>query len=227
MPAKKIAVFGGTFNPVHFGHLRFAEEVREILRLDQVLFVPSFNPPLKSRDLAPFSHRIEMVRKAIINNPFFAVSDIESGLKGKSYTVFTLEALKRTLRISRLVFLVGSDAFLDLPNWYMPLDILEMAELVVALRPPLGTDVLVKSPYITQKMARDIHRMADGKKITFLLHPQKGKVTFVRTSLLDISATEIRRRIKRGLSVKYLLPQEVESYIILNKLFLPDRRKER
>jgi len=224
---KKIAVFGGTFNPVHFGHLRFAEEVAELLGLDQVLFVPSFNPPLKSRDLAPFKHRLAMVKKAISSNPSFAASDIESRIKGKSFTIHTLEALRKTLASSRMFFLMGSDAFLDLCNWYMPLDILALTEVVVAIRPPHGINTISKSLYLDEKIKAELNHMGKKKKLTCPLPFKKGVITFVRTSLLDISATEIRRRIRKGMSIKYLLPQVVESYIILNKLFLPERGKER
>jgi len=218
---KKIAVFGGTFNPVHFGHLRLAEEVAELLGMDQVLFVPSFDPPLKSRDLAPFSHRLAMVKKAISSNPSFAASDIESRIKGKSFTIHTLQALKKTLFPSQMFFLMGSDAFLDLCNWYMPLDILAMTEIIVAIRPPHDLNTVAKSPYLNKKVTAAIKHMGKKKRLTCQLSFKKGKVTFVRTSLLDISATEIRGRIRRRMSIKYLLPQAVESYIILNKIFLP------
>ena len=116
----KIGIFGGTFNPIHYGHLRSAEEVRLIFGLDRIFFVPSGNPPLKRKDLTDAGHRYNMVSIAARDNPYFEVLDIESIRPGKSYTVNTLEQLLKDYADADFSFISGVDAFLDIPNWHEP-----------------------------------------------------------------------------------------------------------
>ena len=116
----RIGVFGGTFNPIHYGHLRAAEEVREMLAFDKVLFVPSGTPPLKTEDLTDAQKRFEMARLAVAGNGAFEVLDIECKKPKKSYTVETLEVLLTLYEDAELYFMLGIDAFLDIPNWWMP-----------------------------------------------------------------------------------------------------------
>lgn len=215
----RIGIFGGTFNPVHLGHLRCAEEVREMLSLERVLFVPAFDPPLKSASLAPFPHRLEMARRAVAGNVHFAVSAIEAKIRGKSYTVHSIDALKREYPEARLYLILGADAFLDLPRWFRPHDILEATETVVVTRPPAGFSGVLESPFL---------RGADRERISSALRAGRSRVAvsrgrrklfFLAVTALDISATAIRRRLRVGRSVKYLLPPNVESYIISHNLY--------
>ncbi|MGW8273238.1 MAG: nicotinate (nicotinamide) nucleotide adenylyltransferase [Thermodesulfovibrionales bacterium] len=215
----RIGIFGGTFNPVHQGHLRCAEEVHEMLALDRVLFVPSFDPPLKTKSLVPFSHRLKMVRRAVSGNAHFSVSAIEANIRGKSYTVHSVEALQGEYPGARLHLILGADAFVDLPRWLRPLDILEATDTVVVARPPFGFSGVLKSPFLKvadrEKIALAIRR----GRCSVMISRGKRKLFFVTITALDISATAIRKRLRAGRSVKYLLPPSVESYIISHNLY--------
>jgi nicotinate-nucleotide adenylyltransferase len=125
----KIGIFGGTFNPIHYGHLRSAEEIRQIFGLDRIFFVPSGTPPLKRADLTDAVHRYNMVCIAARGNPYFEVLDIECIRPGKSYTVNTLEQLLKEYVDSDFHFITGIDAFLDIPNWHEPGKILSPEEI--------------------------------------------------------------------------------------------------
>jgi nicotinate-nucleotide adenylyltransferase len=217
----RIGVFGGTFNPIHYGHLRAAEEVREMLGLDKVLFIPSGNPPLKSEDLANALGRYKMARLAAVGNRAFDVLDIESVKPGKSYTVETLEVLLNLHSGSDLYFMLGIDAFLDIPNWWEPERLISMVNFAVISRPGCNFEDLLLSPYLN--VERENLRALDGsdrESLTIQLKSLK-EAALVRITPLDISSSDIRRRIRAGQSIKYLLPENVESFIISHKLYSP------
>jgi nicotinate-nucleotide adenylyltransferase len=219
----KIGVFGGTFNPVHYGHLRAAEEAREMLGLEKVLFVPSGNPPLKSLDLADAGQRYEMVRQAVAGNRFFEAIDIECASPEKSYTVHTIERLQEMFPGASLYFMLGIDAFIDLPNWYMPEKLVSMVNFAVLSRPWSTFSDLLASPHMkvdTAKMQELDHCRSGSFSVAL---PSGREAVLVRTTPIAIASTDIRRRIKEGLSVKYLLPEEVESFIISNRIYFSDR----
>jgi nicotinate-nucleotide adenylyltransferase len=215
----KIGVFGGTFNPVHYGHLRAAEETREILGLDKVLFIPSGNPPLKSEDVADALKRYKMVRLAVVRNRFFDVLDIECVKSGKSYTVDTVGELLERYRSADLYFMLGTDAFLDIPNWWMPERLTAMVNFAVVSRPGMRFGELLSSPYVkaTKEGFDPLGRSGQGSLTIELSSGRKAEL--VQITPLDISSSDIRRRVKSGLSIKYLLPEDVESFIISNKLY--------
>jgi nicotinate-nucleotide adenylyltransferase len=215
---KKIGIFGGTFNPIHIGHLRTAEEVREVLSLDEILFVPTFSPPFEKRFLAHFKHRLEMVRLAIKDNPSFFVSDIESQIPGKSYSAHTVEALAGEYG-EKLFFIMGADAFIEFPKWYLPEKIVDAVDLVVVLRPPYNIDSLIKSPFVNDAQSEKLKSIEKRRKVTIRSTIGNKRMIFLRTTPLDVSATKIRTMIKKGKSINYLLPQRVESYIISSKLY--------
>jgi nicotinate-nucleotide adenylyltransferase len=219
----KIGVFGGTFNPIHYGHLRAAEEAREMLGLGKVLFVPSGNPPLKSIDLADAGQRYEMVRRAVSGNLFFEVLDIESASPEKSYTVHTIERLQEMFPGASLYFMLGVDAFIDLANWYMPEKLVSIVDFIVFSRPSSRFSDLIASPHMKVDSAtmQELDRCRIGS-FTIAL-PSGREAVLIRTTPFAIASTDIRRRIKEGLSVKYLLPAEVESFIISNRIYFPDR----
>jgi|COG998Drversion2_1049125.scaffolds.fasta_scaffold10064_2 nicotinate-nucleotide adenylyltransferase len=219
MKKKRIGILGGTFNPVHMGHLRTAEEVKENLALDEVHFIPSFNPPFAKHGLASFSDRLKMVRTAIRGNPFFAVTDIESKIPGRSYTAHTIHAFMREHPKDRIFFIMGADTFLELPKWYKPEEVIGKVEVVVILRPPYNIERLMKIPFLKREQRNKLKSVESRKKVSLLTNVGKRRIVFLRTTPLDISATYIRNQIKKGKSVKYLLPQKVESYIISNKLY--------
>jgi len=214
---KKIGVFGGTFNPLHYGHLRAAEEVREKLSLQKILFVPSLNPPLKSGDLAPAADRFEMTRLAVATNPFFEVSDIEWRKPEKSYTVETIEALTKLYPDKKLSLIVGIDSFLDIPAWYQPERLMAITDFVVISRPGfsfsrLDSLVTARSGILSEldSSLREIHEtnLKSGREAVLL-----------NITPFPISATSVRMLVRSGKSVKYLLPDAVESYIISHNLY--------
>ncbi len=178
----KIGILGGSFNPVHHGHLVLATRVAEALRLDRVLFVPAAIQPLKRRDtLAPARHRWAMLKAALRGNPKFRACDLEIRRGGVSYTVDTLREIGRRAKAS-LYLILGADALELLPRWREAAEVRRLASLVVAARSGL--------------------RVRPGMPNIVIGMP-----------LLEISGTEIRRRVRKGLSIRYLVPDAVERYI--------------
>jgi nicotinate-nucleotide adenylyltransferase len=215
----KVGIFGGTFNPIHYGHLRAAEEVRERLGFDRILFVPCGNPPLKAADKADAHHRFEMVRLALADSKYFQLSDIEYRLSGKSYTVKTIESLKNADPCTEFAFILGIDAFLDIPNWWHPEELVALTDFVVISRPGFVFVDLSISPYM--KINKRVLIRIDSKKSeTHRTKLKSGRTaTLLRLTPIGISSTEVRRLVRQGRSVKYLLPADVQSYIITKKLY--------
>ncbi|MDP1759471.1 MAG: nicotinate-nucleotide adenylyltransferase [Thermodesulfovibrionales bacterium] len=215
----KLGIFGGTFNPIHYGHLTAAEEVKEKLGLDKIIFVPSGNPPLKDKELADAKHRYKMVKLAISKNRSLAVSDIEYKKKDKSYSVDTVEKLRRIYPGARLYFIAGIDAFIDIPNWWQPERLVSLADFIVISRPSFKFTGLASSPYL--KINRSILKKLDDAKLqTYKTILMSGNdIIMLNITPVEISATGIRKLIKRGKSIKYLLPEEVETYIITHKIY--------
>lgn len=215
----RLGVFGGTFNPIHYGHLRAAEEAREILGLARVLFVPSGNPPLKDRDLADASCRLEMTRRAAAGNPFSEVLDIECASREKSYTVTTLEALRVLHPSAELYFLLGIDAFLDLPRWWRPDDLIGLTNFCVLARPGRRFADLAQSPYITGDKGLLLTMDEPGPDSLRIALRSSREAVLIRNISFAVTSTDIRRRIREGRSIKYLLPEDVESFIISERLY--------
>lgn len=215
----KIGIFGGTFNPVHYGHLRAAEEVREKLNFDKILFIPAKDPPLKIKDLAEAGHRYEMLKLSLKGNKVFELSDVEFSYKGKSYTVKTIGILSKKYPEDKMYLILGIDSFLDLPNWWKPDRLIDLIDFVVISRPNFSFFELYKSPYVRIKPG--LLKMMDNCKMELHRAEMRSKreIILLKIAGLDISSTMIRNYIKVGKSIKYLLPQEVYSYIIKNKLY--------
>lgn len=190
----KLGIFGGTFNPPHIGHMVVAESVRDQLQLDTILFIPSATPPNK-RDgsVAPGNERLAMTKIAIDDHPAFQVSDIEISRGGISYSIDTLAALAEMYRNANLHLIIGADNLIEFETWKSPEKILSKADLVVVTRP--GFDA----------------RSHEGVFTRRALH--------VKIPQIGISGTEIRRRIKMGRSIRYLVPRGVEEYIMRTGLF--------
>ena len=209
----RLGIFGGTFNPIHSGHLRTAEEVRYKLRLDKVIFVPSGNPPLKEYDAVEASHKLAMAALAAASNKYFIVSDIEAGSRRKSYTVDTLRTLKKKYPGDELYFILGSDAFLEIPKWRQPEKLTGMTDFIIVLRPGCGRDAIANSTYIKRINTESAHDFQSYRLVS-------GRLAFlVPVTQLDISSTGIRNLIRQNKSVKYLLPESVERYIRKHKLY--------
>jgi nicotinate-nucleotide adenylyltransferase len=186
----------------------------EKVSLDSVVFMPSGQPPLKSRDLASPIQRMHMVRLAIASNPRFCASDIEFSGEGKSYTVFTISDLKRKYPSDELFYILGSDAFIDMPNWKEPGSIINSVNLVVVMRPGISDDAVKSSPF-----AENLVYDADDPEMALLQLKGGRQAVVIAGTSLDISSSQIRERIKKRLSVKYLLPPDVEEYILANNIY--------
>lgn len=207
------AVFGGTFNPIHYGHLLLADEVLEHLGLDRVLFVPAAVPPHKSpAHLVPAADRYAMVELAVRGHPRFAVSDLELRRPGPSYTVDTLEALGRPR--AELFLILGSETFLDLLSWREPRRIAALARLVVVPRAGSAFD---PEGAAAQKVLREIGDEPFAR-VSGAVVPPRGVLLAPVTSL-PISASDLRRRVREGRSIAYRVPSAVIAYIRARRLY--------
>jgi len=223
----QLGIFGGTFNPIHFGHLRVAEEVREAAGLDRIIFIPSGTPPLKTEDIAPARQRLAMTQLAIQGNPFFRILDIECRSRQKSYTIRTMERLRELYPDDRLFFMLGIDAFLDVPNWHRPDVLVRQTDFLVLSRPGFRFIDLSASPYLS--LSRPLLRKLDTGMLRSHAALLAGgrTVTLLPVSPVAISATDIRSRAAQRKSIKYLLPAEVESYIISENLYVSGKKRHR
>jgi nicotinate-nucleotide adenylyltransferase len=214
----RVGVLGGSFNPVHYGHLLLADEIVEALGLDRLLFVPAGSPPHKpAGQLAPAADRLAMVGLAVAGHPRFAVSDLELRRPGPSYTVDTLEVL--ATGADALFYVVGSETFLDLLSWREPRRIAALARLVVIPRAGSAFD---PESAAAQKVLREIGveggfvTAADGRV------PARG-VLLVHATSLPLSASELRRRVREGRSVHYRMPPAVIDYVRAHGLYRAER----
>ncbi len=216
----RLGIFGGTFNPVHSGHLRTAEEARYKLRLDKVIFVPAGNPPFKERNAVAASHRYAMATLAAASNKDFIVSDFEAVRQGKSYTVDTLEMLCKRYPGDELFFILGSDAFLDMPKWREPEKLTGMTDFIIVGRPGFGFDAIAGSPYIVSLKTHEGGSAQPDIDAYACYSLVSGRSAFlVPVTQMDISSTSIRRLVEENRSIKYLLPASVERYIKKHKLY--------
>ncbi len=217
----KIGIYGGTFNPVHYGHLRTAEEVAERLSLDKVLFIPAGKTPFNKPDLEKAGHRYKMVKAAINGNPHFNISGLEIKASGKSYTVDTLRKLRNRYRKSEFYFILGIDAFIDLPCWKHPGRLVELTNLVVISRPGYSFTELLSSPYlkgVPGKILRELDKRNREEVIIDISKNSKG--ILINVAGINISASHIRDLMKSGENINYLLPESVKSYIISHNLYI-------
>lgn len=202
-----VGIFGGTFDPVHFGHLRSALEMLETLGLAEVRLVPCGQPPHRHPPRADAAARRAMLELAVAGQPGLRVDARELERPGPSYMVDTLASLRAELGATPLCLLLGSDAFLGLPQWHRWQELLSLAHLVVMHRPGWGLDQSPASPLAALLAARRVHTAAD-------LAPQPaGHILLTAVTPLDISATAIRTLIGAGRSPRYLLPDAVWEHI--------------
>ena len=201
-----LGIMGGTFDPIHVGHLTIAEEARCRVPLDEVLFLPTGRPWMKvGQDLSAGPNRLAMVQRAIASNPHFRVSPMELERAGDTHTVDTLEALRRERGPeAEFFFILGLDSVMHFPRWREPRRILELCRLVVVTRPEHSA----YDPHVLEAI-----RPAATERVVRLDGPQIG-----------VSGTDIRRRVSRGLSIKYLVPEAVEEYIYQQGLYRSEER---
>jgi nicotinate-nucleotide adenylyltransferase len=210
-----LGILGGTFDPVHHGHLRLAEEAAEACGLDRVLLIPAALPNLRAAPATPAAHRLEMAKLAARGNARLAVDGRELRREGMSYTVDTLLELRAELGDALPICLIlGADAFLRLPRWSRWLRLFEFCHVVVATRP--GYD-LAGSAVQTPALGEQWH--ARGTTPSALASRPAGAIARVDIPLLEISATDLRGRLSRGASVRYLLPDAVVDYIAAHHLY--------
>jgi nicotinate-nucleotide adenylyltransferase len=214
---KRLGLFGGTFNPIHYGHLRSAEEVVDALGLHRLWFIPAAVPPHKTtREMTPYEVRNEMTRLAVGDHPVMAVSDIEGRRPGRSYSIETLRQIRQEVGPAwELYFILGLDAILEISTWKDYSELFSLCHFVVLDRPGYDQNRL------GEVLLREVHpgcQPLEGE--AGFRHPSGYKVVFLETTLLDISATGIRRLVRQGRSIRYLLPEAVREYIINKKLYL-------
>lgn len=206
-------VFGGTFNPVHLGHLRAAEEVREALGLERVIFVASARPPHKGEaeeSVAPPRLRHAWLAAAVADNPRFEADPIEVERAGPSYSVDTLRALAERVAPERPVFLIGHDAFREIDTWREPERLFALCHLAVLTRPPERGGGLAE--WIPERLAPAFALAPDGRSGR---HREAGTwIRRVAIDGLDVSATDVRRRLREGRSARYLVPEEARAAIV-------------
>lgn len=205
-----IGIIGGTFDPIHFGHLRPALEVAELLNLDELRFIPNANPPHRWQPEADAQHRLEMVKLAIKNTPVFKLDDREYQRNGPSYTIDTLKEIRAEIGLDRpLCLLIGQDALQGFTQWRDWQGILNLTHLVVSRRPGYELD------FTDNQWMHDILvNNADELK-----QAPNGMLFFAKVTQLAISATAIRNWLKQGSSVQYLTPAVVNKYLLTHKLY--------
>ncbi len=209
-----VGIFGGTFNPIHVGHLRAAEEVVEALALERLIFVPCAEPPHKrtaaADPIAPAAARLAWIRAALADNPRFEVDPIELERGGPSYSVDTLRAIGSRTAPELPVFVIGQDAFLEVDAWREPETLFRLAHFAVMTRPPAAKGSLCD--WLPEGLRDDFALAPDGLSARHRRAPSWLRV--VEITALDVSASDIRRRLREGRSVRYLLPESVRTLVI-------------
>ena len=198
----KTGLFGGTFDPIHNGHLIIAEDMRVKLELDRIIFIPARHPWLKSDQvISDGHHRVQMVKLAVASHPDFEVSEMEMTRPGPSYTVDTVEEMRAKFGPDEEIFFIaGADAVMDMPLWREPERVVSLCRIAAARRPG----------------ARDI----DPDALKPVIPQVSSCISVIDVSQVDISSTAIRERIKKGESISGMVPVEVERYIYENRLYV-------
>jgi nicotinate-nucleotide adenylyltransferase len=201
--SERIGIIGGTFDPVHYAHLAIAEEVYAALKLARMIFVPAGEPPHKTeRRITPAQHRVAMLELAIATNPHFSLSLVDVRRPGPSYTVETLRRLRQEWGPGvELYFVIGGDSLRDLPDWYDPAGIIEQATIVALMRPGYAD--------ITRERERLAARLPGIQQRLIILEGPR----------MELSSSELRRRVAEGRPIKYQTPEVVEEYILRHRLY--------
>ena len=211
-----IGLFGGTFDPIHYGHLRTAFELWQLLRLEQVRFLPTGNPPHREPSLAPAELRLAMVRAAIAGQGEFVVDDREMRRSGVSYTVDTLLDVRREYPDRSLCLLLGMDAFLGVPHWHRWREIFDLAHVVVAHRP--GWKAPITGPLGEVMVDRGTGSIRDLHNAT------AGRIFVHAVTQLEISSTDLRALIQSNRDLRYLVPEAVRELIVSSGCYAQAKR---
>jgi len=200
----KIGLMGGSFDPIHNGHLVLAEQVRTRFQMDKIIFIPAGNPPHKNMN-ASKEQRYEMTKLAIDDNEFFEISRIELDMENKTYTIDTVKKLREMYGVeTEVYYITGADMILDLPTWKNFDELVRLCKFIGSTRPGVEDTEL-------------------SAQIDALVREYKADITITQVPALAISSTDIRRRIKYNLSIRYLLPKAAEDYIYKNELYTDKR----
>lgn len=206
---KSVALFGGTFNPIHYGHLAIAEEVRTKHNLDKVIFIPTNLPPHKEpEDLVDAKRRSVMAYLATVSNPCFEVSTFEVDRSGKSYTIDTVRHFHHVFGDKvELSFIIGADMLMEISTWKNIGELLEICRFIAVSRPGYDIQKILNQHFLSSQNHATASKML-------------GRILIEDSAMLDISATNIRRRVKEWKSIKYLVPEPVEQFIHNQQLYL-------
>ena len=212
---RRIGLLGGTFDPIHYGHLAIAEEVRTTLAMAEMIFIPAGQPPHKlKRATTPAHHRLAMLELALASNPHFSISLVEMDRAGPSYLVDTLRILRTQSGMNvELSFVIGWDSLEELHTWYDPLGILAQLDVLVAVARPGYSETVDEETYRRQLEAR--------------LPGISQRLLVVQAPFLDISSTDLRQRVAEGRPIKYQTPEAVEQYIFEHGLYVSVDNEER
>ncbi|MDY0039284.1 MAG: nicotinate-nucleotide adenylyltransferase [Desulforhabdus sp.] len=213
---QRLGIMGGTFDPVHFGHLRAAEEALEAFGFDHLIFMPAADPPHKSNHrITLFKHRWEMLQSAAEDNPRFRLSDLEQTLPGKSYTVVTLNKLLKSFpKKTELYFLVGLDSFLEMHTWWHYRELFQLARFVVLRRPGFLEEEM--QDFLRQRVSS---RYEWDEEAALYRHPDLFPIHLLANTYFGIASTQIRQLLSQGKSIRYLVPTQVMRYIEEKKLY--------
>jgi nicotinate-nucleotide adenylyltransferase len=202
---QQIAIFGGTFDPIHWGHLLIAETALHQVALDQVVWMPSLNPPHKQP--ADFDHRVEMLQRAVGDHPAFSVSLVELNRSGKSYAINSLIDLSAFYPNTHWYWIVGLDTFQTLPRWYRGQELAQMCDWLIAPR-LLGGETIAQSELICKQVEQQLRNQSATIQWQFLNIP-----------LVGVSSSLIRQFVRERQSIRYLVPESVRSYITDHRLY--------
>lgn len=217
MNRERIGIFGGTFNPIHLGHVKAVLEVQRKFLLDKVLLIPSYIPPHKGApDIVPPSDRLRMVQLAVEPYPQFIPSAVEIEARGKSYSILTLATLKRQYPEALMFFILGIDAFLDIDTWRDYEKVLEQCHFIVISRP--GYDLGDAKKVLGGKLTKRMIQVRGSLEFDKEMWPV-NKIFLFPMPALAVSSKDIRRKIKKGESIDGLVAESVEEYIRINKLY--------
>ncbi len=199
----RVGIFGGSFDPVHLGHLILAEQCREQGKLDEVRFIPAARPPHKQhQSLTSFHQRAEMLGLAISGHSAFRIDELEKDRPGPSFTADSLEQLKNAMPDAELCLILGADSVVDLPQWHEPARIAALAELLVVGRPGWALP--------KEAMLRSLIELPEGTS---------WRIRGITIPLVEIASREIRRKTSLGESIRYQVPRSVEAYILQHGLY--------
>jgi nicotinate-nucleotide adenylyltransferase len=218
---KKIGLFGGTFDPIHCGHVKAAEKVQNIFSFDRILFIPSYIPPHKeSVDVASAEHRLKMVELALSSFDRFFPSSIEIDARGTSYSIVTLNRIKETFPQTEIFFLLGIDAFLEIDTWKDYEDVLEQCSFIVMSRPGFRLDEAkeILTEKYNQRMV-ELSEPLEKENEGLFVH----KIYLLSINTMDISSSEVRERVAKNQPIRAMVPENVENYIKERHLYLREK----